>query len=46
MNLYLTTFLTFAIAISLLRILDFIAYHGWIESKLNHKFIHIGTRPY
>jgi phytol kinase len=45
MNPYLATFLTFAIAISFLRIMDFFAHRGWIESKLSRKFIHIGTGP-
>ena len=45
MNLYLATVLTFAIAIAFLRIMDFFAHRGWIESKLSRKFIHIGTGP-
>lgn len=45
MNPYLATFLTFAIALSFLRIMDFFAHRGWIESKLSRKFIHIGTGP-
>jgi phytol kinase len=45
MNPYLATVLTFAIAIAILRIMDFCAQHGWIESKLSRKFIHIGTGP-
>ena len=42
---YLATILTFAIAITFLRIMDFFAHRGWIESKLSRKFIHIGTGP-
>jgi phytol kinase len=45
MNPYLATLLTFAIAIFFLRLMDFIAQRGWIESKLSRKFIHIGTGP-
>jgi len=45
MNPYLATFLTFLIAISFLRLMDFFAHRGWIESKLSRKFIHIGTGP-
>jgi len=45
MNPYLVTLLTFAIAIAFLRLMDFFAHRGWIESKLSRKFIHIGTGP-
>ena len=45
MNPYLATILTFAIAIAFLRLMDFFAHRGWIESKLSRKFIHIGTGP-
>ena len=45
MNPYLATLLTFTIAISFLRLMDFFAHRGWIESKLSRKFIHIGTGP-
>lgn len=45
MNQYLATVLTFAIAIAFLRLMDFFAHRGWIESKLSRKFIHIGTGP-
>ena len=45
MNPYLATLLTFAIAIAFLRLMDFFAQRGWIESKLSRKFIHIGTGP-
>ena len=45
MNPYLATVLTFAIAIAFLRLMDFFAHRGWIESKLSRKFIHIGTGP-
>lgn len=45
MNPYVATLFTFAIAILFLRLMDFIAHRGWIESKLSRKFIHIGTGP-
>ncbi len=45
MNPYLATLLTFVIAIAFLRLMDFFAHRGWIESKLSRKFIHIGTGP-
>lgn len=45
MNPYLATLLTFTVAIAFLRLMDFFAHRGWIESKLSRKFIHIGTGP-
>ena len=45
MNPYLATLLTFVIAILFLRLMDFIAHHGWVESGLSRKLIHIGTGP-
>lgn len=45
MNPYLATLLTFAIAISFLRVMDFLAQRGWIDGKLSRKLIHIGTGP-
>ena len=45
MNPYLATPLTFVIAISFLRLMDFFAHRGWIESKMSRKLIHIGTGP-
>jgi phytol kinase len=45
MNPYLATLFTFAIAIAFLRLMDFVAQRGWVESKLSRKFIHIGTGP-
>ena len=45
MNPYLATVLTFVIAIAFLRLMDYFAQRGWIESKLSRKFIHIGTGP-
>jgi phytol kinase len=45
MNVYLATVLTFVIALVFLRLMDFLAGRGLIESKLSRKFIHIGTGP-
>lgn len=45
MNPYLATVLTFIIAAAFLRLMDFFAQRGLIESKLSRKFIHIGTGP-
>ena len=45
MNPYIATFLTFAVAITFLRLMDFLAHQGVIESKLSRKLIHIGTGP-
>jgi phytol kinase len=45
MNPYLATVLTFAVAIAFLRLMDYFAHRGLIESKLSRKFIHIGTGP-
>jgi phytol kinase len=45
MNVYVATLLTLVIALAFLRILDFCAHRGWIESRLSRKLIHIGTGP-
>lgn len=45
MNPFLAMFLTFVAAIAWLRIMDFAAHRGWIESRLSRKLIHIGTGP-
>jgi phytol kinase len=45
MNPYLATVLTFAIAIGFLRLMDYFAHRGWLDSKLSRKVIHIGTGP-
>jgi len=45
MNPFLATGLTFAAAIAWLRLMDFFAQKGWIESRLSRKIIHIGTGP-
>ena len=45
MNPYLAALLTFLIAISFLRLMDFFAHRGWINGKLSRKLIHVGTGP-
>ena len=45
MNVYLATLLTFVIAVVFLRLMDFLAQRGVIESRLSRKLIHIGTGP-
>ncbi len=45
MNPYLATLFTFIIAVLFLRLMDFLAQRGWVESRLSRKFIHIGTGP-
>ena len=45
MNPFLALVLTFIIALAWLRLMDFAAQRGWIESRLSRKIIHIGTGP-
>jgi phytol kinase len=45
MNPYLATLFTFLIALFFLRLMDFLAHRGIIESRLSRKIIHIGTGP-
>src|SRR5215208_1306738 len=45
MSPYIATLLTFAIAVFFLRLMDYIAHRGWIDSKTSRKLIHIGTGP-
>jgi phytol kinase len=45
MNAYLATLFTFMIALAFLRVMDFLAQRGLIESRLSRKIIHIGTGP-
>ena len=45
MNPYLATFLTFVVAIAFLRLMDFLARRGLLESRMSRKLIHIGTGP-
>jgi phytol kinase len=45
MNPYLATLFTFLIAVLFLRLMDFLAHRGVIESRMSRKLIHIGTGP-
>ncbi|MGA9351197.1 MAG: phosphatidate cytidylyltransferase, partial [Anaerolineae bacterium] len=45
MNPFLALVLTLVIALGWLRLMDFFAHRGWIESRLSRKIIHIGTGP-
>lgn len=45
MNNYIALALTFAVALGFLRLMDFFAHRGWMDSKLSRKLIHIGTGP-
>jgi phytol kinase len=45
LNAVIATILTFAIALAFLRLMDYFAHQGWIESRLSRKLIHIGTGP-
>jgi phytol kinase len=42
---YIATLFTFVIALAFLRLMDFLAHRGIIESKVSRKLIHIGTGP-
>ncbi len=44
-NNLLAAFITFVLAITWLRVMDFFAHRGWIDGKLSRKIIHIGTGP-
>jgi phytol kinase len=44
-NDFLALIATFAAALAWLRLMDFAAHRGWIESRLSRKIIHIGTGP-
>jgi phytol kinase len=44
-NNFLALIATFAVALTWLRLNDFIAHRGWISSHLSRKIIHIGTGP-
>ncbi len=41
----LALIITFLVALLWLRLNDFLAHRGWVESHLSRKFIHIGTGP-
>ena len=45
MNPFIATLITFAIAIAFLRLMEFLAQRGFIESRLSRKLIHIGMGP-
>ena len=45
MNNWIALIITFAVALGFLRLMDFFAHRGWIESRLSRKIIHIGTGP-
>ena len=45
MNNYIALIITFALSLIFLRLMDYIAQRGWLDSKLSRKFIHIGTGP-
>jgi phytol kinase len=44
-NNLLALIVTFGAAVLWLRIMDFAAHRGWVESRLSRKIIHIGTGP-
>jgi phytol kinase len=41
----LALIITFVVALAWLRLNDFLAHRGWVESHMSRKFIHIGTGP-
>jgi len=45
MNPFIALIITFALALGWLRMMDFAAHRGWIDSRLSRKLIHIGTGP-
>ncbi len=45
MSVYLAVIVTFVVALGFLRVMDFAAQRGWIDSRLSRKLIHIGTGP-
>jgi phytol kinase len=44
-NVWLALVVTFVLALSWLRLVDFIAHRGWIGGPLSRKIIHMGTGP-
>lgn len=42
---FIALIVTFTVSVLWLRIVDFAAHRGWIESRLSRKIIHIGTGP-
>jgi phytol kinase len=45
-NNILALIITFVVALTWLRINDYLAHKGWLESHLSRKLIHIGTGPF
>jgi len=45
MNNWIAAFVTLGLCLIWLRLMDFAAHRGWIESRLSRKVIHIGTGP-
>jgi len=45
LNNYIALVLTFAFSLTFLRLMNFIAQRGWMDSRLSRKVIHIGTGP-
>ncbi len=45
MSTWLATLITLVLSVTWLRMMDFAAHRGWIESRLSRKIIHIGTGP-
>ena len=45
MNNYLALIITLTLSTLFLRLMDFVAHRGWMDSKLSRKVIHIGTGP-
>lgn len=45
MNNWIALIITFTAALGFLRLMDFFAHRGWIDSRLSRKIIHIGTGP-
>jgi phytol kinase len=44
-NNLLALIVTFTVALAWLRLMDYAAHRGWVESRLSRKIIHIGTGP-
>lgn len=44
-NVFLALIVTFVLSVLWLRLNDFAAERGWVESRLSRKIIHIGTGP-
>jgi phytol kinase len=44
-NNYIALALTFAASLAFLRLMNFIAQRGWMDSRLSRKVIHVGTGP-